>query len=115
GGKPARQKGAGMNRPQKMMMIFVDETDTWRDVSLYEAIVRKLVHMDIAGATVLAGIMGFGSHGRVHRKRLFGISDDRPITIIAVDTEEKIRNAAAEVRPMLKEGLILLSDVEVMS
>ncbi len=94
---------------------MVDETDTWRDISLYEGIVRKLVHLEIAGATVQAGIMGYGSHGRVHRKRLFGISDDRPITITAVDTEEKIRRAAAEVRPMLKEGLIFLSDVEVIA
>ena len=99
---------------KKMLSIFVDETDMWRDVSLYEGIVRKLVQLEIAGATVQAGIMGYGSHGHVHRKRLFGISDDRPITITAVDTEEKIRRAASEIRPMVKDGLIVLSDVEVI-
>ena len=54
-------------------------------VTLYEAIVRRLRQLGIAGATAQAGIMGFGSHGKVHRKRLFGVSDDRPVMITVVD------------------------------
>lgn len=104
-----------MSTPSKMLTIFVDEADVVRDIPLYEAIVRKLVQLQIAGATVQAGIMGFGTNGYVHRKRLFGISDDRPITIMVVDEEEKIRRAAVEVRSMVREGLVLLSDVEVVA
>ncbi len=104
-----------MTAPTKMLMIFVDESDQWEDLSLYEAILRRLVKFDIAGATVQTGIMGFGSHHRIHRKRLFGVSDDRPVTIIVVDDEAKLRRAIPEIRPLIKEGLMLLTDVEVIS
>jgi uncharacterized protein len=103
-----------MTAPTKMLTIFVDESDQWEDLPLYEAILRRLVKFDIAGATVQAGIMGFGSHHRIHRKRLFGVSDDRPVTIIVVDDEAKLRRAIPEIRPLIKEGLILLTDVEVI-
>jgi PII-like signaling protein len=98
-----------------MLLIFVDETDTWGEMPLYEAIVRKLAHAEVAGATVQAGIMGFGSHHKVHHKRLFGISDDRPVTIAAVDTAAAIERGLAEVRPIVAEGLIVTLDVEVVS
>ena len=103
-----------MNPPAKMLMVFVDETDIWQETSLYEAIVRRLRQLDVSGATVYAGIMGFGSHYRVHRKRLFGISDDRPVTICVVEEEEKLRRVLTEIRPMVSEGLVLLLDVEVV-
>jgi hypothetical protein len=98
----------------KMLVIFVDETDMRGELPLYEAIVRRLVQLDVAGATVSSGIMGFGSHHRVHRKRLFGVSDDRPITITVVDSEERIRAILPVIRPMVVEGLVLLLDAEVV-
>jgi uncharacterized protein len=82
--------------------------------TMYEAILRRLVRFDIAGATVQIGVMGFGSHHRIHRKRLFGVSDDRPVTIMVIDDESKLRNAIPEIRPLVKEGLLLLTDVEVI-
>jgi PII-like signaling protein len=103
-----------MTPPNKMLMIFVDESEQWEDVPLYEAILRRLVRFDIAGATVQIGVMGFGSHHRIHRKRLFGVSDDRPVTIMVIDDEAKLRNAIPEIRPLVKEGLLLLTDVEVI-
>ena len=58
--------------------------------------------------------MGFGSHYRVHRKRLFGISDDRSVTISVVEEEAQLRRVLTEIRPMVKEGLVVLLDVEVV-
>ncbi|HZT30403.1 MAG TPA: DUF190 domain-containing protein [Bryobacteraceae bacterium] len=103
-----------MNPPVKMLLIYVDETDNWGTTPLYEALVRRLRQLNVAGATVQAGIMGFGSHKTVHQKRLFGVSDDRPVTISAVDNEAKIRAALPEIRGMVKEGLVVLLDVEVV-
>jgi Uncharacterized conserved protein len=103
-----------MNGQTKLLIIFFDESDQWEDVPLYEAILRHLVKLEIAGATVQAGIMGFGSHHRIHHKRLFGVSDDRPITILVVDEEAKLRKAIPIIRPMVKEGLLLLTDAEVI-
>jgi len=101
-------------KPAKMLQVFVDETDTLGDLSLYEAIVRRLVQAGIAGATVDVGIMGFGKHIIVHRKRLFGVSDDRPVTITIVDDEEKIMKLLPELRKLVVEGLILVADVTVV-
>ncbi|MEO8131723.1 MAG: DUF190 domain-containing protein [Bryobacteraceae bacterium] len=103
-----------MTPPTKMLIIFVDESDQYDELPLYEAILRRLVQFEIAGATVQMGVMGFGSHHRIHRKRLFGVSDDRPVTIIVVDEEAKLRKAIPEIRPLVREGLLLLSNVEVI-
>ena len=105
-----------MTNRQKMLIILVDESDTWGEHALYEGITRKLEHLEAPGATVQAGIMGFGSHHRIHRKRLFGVSDDRPISITVVAEESLLRDKVIPaIRPMVAEGLILLLDVEVVS
>jgi uncharacterized protein len=103
-----------MKPPVKMLVIYVDETDLWGTVTLYEAIVRRLRQLGLAGATVHHGIMGFGSHGKVHHKRLFGVSDDRPVVISVVDSEVEIRKILPEIRRMVKEGLVVLLDAEVV-
>jgi PII-like signaling protein len=103
-----------MNSPVKMLLVYVDETDIWGTTPLYEAIVRRLRQLGIAGATAQAGIMGFGSHKKVHHKRLFGVSDDRPVSITAVDNEAKLRAAVPEIRKMVQEGLLLMLDVELI-
>jgi PII-like signaling protein len=98
-----------------MLLLFVNENDVFEEEPLYMSIIRRLRQLDIAGATAHAGLMGFGRHHRLHHKGLFGISDDRPITIIAVDEEAKLRNALPELQTMVREGLILLVDAEVVS
>jgi len=100
--------------PVKMLLIYLDETDLWEQQPLYEAIVRLLRHAGLAGATVQHGIMGFGSHRKVHHKRLFGVSDDRPVIVSVVDNEPSIREILPELRAMVKEGLMLLLDAEVI-
>ncbi len=103
--------------PAKLLLIFVDETDTWGEsrMPLYEAIVEKLYESGIDGATVHAGIMGFGANRRVHKKRLFGVTDDRPITITVVDTETKLRAVLPKLSEMVVEGLLFLVDGEVVA
>ena len=100
---------------QKSLVILVDENDMWQDAHLYAAIVMTLERQGIAGATVNLGLMGYGRHRRIHRKGLFGMADDKPVTVIAVDTEEKIRAVLPIVTPMIREGLVFLHDVEVIS
>jgi uncharacterized protein len=102
-----------MTEPVKLLLMFVNETDTWNGTPLYEAIVHRLRQLTVAGATVRSGIIGFGHHIRPGHKGLFGISDDRPVTIATVDEEKKIRAALAELRKMAHEALILLLDAEL--
>jgi uncharacterized protein len=103
-----------MNTPSKLLLIFLDENDVWGQTPLYEAIVRRLRRLDVAGATVQVGIMGFGQHSRLHRPGLFGIPDDRPVTISVVESEEKLRQVLPEIRGMVEEGLFILVDAEVI-
>jgi len=102
---------------QKMLVVVVGENDRCADVPLYEAITRKLIQLGVPGATVQRGIMGFGRHHkRLHHKQLFGISDDRPVTIFAVQTEESLRTTVVPaIRAMVRHGLMYLIDVEVIS
>ena len=100
--------------PAKMLLIFIDQTDTWQNVPLHTAIVRVLEQNGIAGATVLSGIMGYGIHRHIHRRGLLGVSDDKPLTIAVIDNEDKLRSVLPIIRPMVREGLIGLTDFEVI-
>jgi PII-like signaling protein len=104
-----------MTEPVKLLLIFVNEADSWHDAPLYHAIVQRLRELQIAGATAQTGVLGFGHHMRLHHKGLFGIADDRAVTIIAVDHEAKIRGALPQLRDMVREGLILLLDAELVA
>lgn len=96
------------------LTIYVNEADQLGDLPLHEVVVRRLLAFEIAGATVTHGIMGYGHHGRLHRKRLFGVSDDRPIVITAVDEESRIRPILQDLQAVVVEGLITLHPVEVL-
>jgi PII-like signaling protein len=101
---------------QKLLVVVVGENDKWEDMPLYEAITRKLIQLKAPGATVQRGIMGFGSHHkRLHHSQLFGISDDRPVTISVVHDEERLRaDVIPPIRAMVRQGLVFLADVEVI-
>jgi len=104
-----------MKTPVKVLLVYVNEVDRWNDAPLYGAIVQRCHQLGLAGATANVGLMGFGHHQRLHHKGLFGIADDRPVTITIVDAESKIRAAVPEVRQMVGEGLILLLDAELIA
>jgi PII-like signaling protein len=70
--------------------------------------------MDIAGATVYRGILGYGAKGHEHKQSFFHVSRDLPIMVSVVDTPEKIAMAAEVVETMLEDGLIVVSDAEVV-
>jgi PII-like signaling protein len=103
--------------PAKLLLIYIDETDTWGDarMPLYEAIVEKLFELGIDGATVNSGIMGYGVNRRLHKKRLFGVTDERPVTISVIDSEARIREALPKLAQMVSEGIIFLVDGEVIA
>ena len=100
--------------PVKTLLVFFDETDQWREVPLAEAVVRVLAEHNISGATVISGVMGFGVHRQIHRKGLFGISDEKPNIIVVVENEQKLRAVLPIVRPMIREGLLVLVDAELI-
>jgi len=94
----------------KLMRIFMGEADRWHGEPLYEAVLKRLRMMEIAGGTVYRGILGYGSKGHTHKQSLLHLSHDLPVMIFVVDEEEKILQAAQAVLEMLTDGLIVLSD-----
>jgi uncharacterized protein len=97
----------------KMLRIHFGEDDKWHDKPLYEAIVMKCRELDIAGATVFRGIEGYGASSLIHKQH-FLRSSDRPIMVSVVDTEEKIKTLLPALDEMVDEGLIAMSEVEVI-
>ena len=103
-----------MTEPVVVLLIFVNEADLWRDIPLYEAIVKRLRELGVAGAMAQSGLTGFGHHHLVHERGLFGLAADRPVVITVVDTERKIREVIPEIRVLVREGLILLLPGELV-
>ena len=101
--------------PVKMMQIFMGQTDTWENQPLYEALMRRLRQLGVAGATVQKGIVGMGSHHKVHHKGLFGIPEDPPLTLTIFENEAKLRDVARELREMAPEVLMVMMDAEILT
>jgi PII-like signaling protein len=99
----------------KMLRIHFSGDDKWQGRPLYEAIVERCREMDIAGATVFRGIEGYGASALIHRPHAFRFSSsDSPIQVQVIDTEEKIQELLPVLDSMVSEGLIAMSDVEVI-
>lgn len=97
----------------KMVRIHFGEGDRWQGKPLHEAIVEEARRQDLAGATAYRGIEGYGASSRIHRKHLF-TSSDLPIMVAIIDTAEKIERFLPTVEKMVSEGLIAMSDVDVI-
>ena len=98
----------------KMIRIFVGENDKWHDKPLHEALVEALRANDIAGVTVYRGILGYGANRRIHEDKTLALSHDRPIMMAAIDTEAKLNAFTPILDQMLQQGLVVLSDVDVI-
>lgn len=98
----------------QMMRIYVGESDRWKERPLHQALVEAMRANDIAGVTVYRGILGYGAHRRMHRDSPLHLSHDSSIMLSAIDTEEKLLAFLPIVEQMVQEGLVVMSDVEII-
>jgi PII-like signaling protein len=98
----------------KLMRIYIGESDRWKDKPLHKALVEAMRANDIAGVTVYRGILGYGAHRRAHKDKPLSLSRDASIMLSVVDTEEKIQAFMPLVEQMVEEGLVVLSDVDIV-
>jgi len=98
----------------KLMRVYFSENDRWHGKPLYQAITESLRANDLAGATVYRGIYGYGAHRRFHKEKTLTRAHDLPIMLAVVDEEVKIRNYLPLLDDMVQEGLVVISDVEVI-
>jgi PII-like signaling protein len=94
--------------------IFLGESDRWGEAPLYEAIVQRAREKGLAGATVLRGIEGYGTHNFIHSARVQRLAEDLPIVIEIVDQKEKVQAFLPELDDMVAEGLVTLEPVQVI-
>lgn len=98
----------------KLMRIYVGEKDKWRDKPLYKALVESMRANDIAGVTVYQCLLGYGANRRLTANGTWEISHDRPVLLSVVDTEEKLRAFFPILDDMVQQGLVVLSDVDII-
>jgi PII-like signaling protein len=101
--------------PATLLRVFIGEDDRHEHLPLYEAIVLKARAQHLAGATVLRGPMGFGHSSRLHTAKVQRLSEDLPVVVEIVDSEDKVNAFLPQLDAMMPEsGLITLETVQVL-
>jgi uncharacterized protein len=98
-----------------LLRIFIGESDRHLHQPLHEAVVLKARELQLAGATVSRGSMGFGKSSRLHTAKILRLSMDLPLVIEIVDSEEKIQAFLPVLDSMLGGGLVTLQPVKVIN
>ena len=98
----------------KLLRIFIGEADKWQGRPLHEQIVLLARQKGMAGATAIKGFMGFGCKSHMHTSKLLRLSEDLPVIIEIVDSEEKIMQFIPCLDEMVREGLITLEKAQVV-
>jgi PII-like signaling protein len=96
-------------QPARLLRIHISESDRYQGKPLYEAIVDKCRELQIAGATVLRGLEGYGETAEMHKAHL--LHHDQPILISIVDTPDHLARLMPAVEAMMDTGLMTVSDV----
>lgn len=98
----------------KILKIYISEDSKYKGHNLYHALVFKLREIGMAGVTVTRGIEGFGQEKRLHTSRILDLSLSLPIIVEVVDIPERIQKALPIVEEMVNEGLVMVTDVNVV-
>ncbi|POX43830.1 DUF190 domain-containing protein [Streptomyces sp. Ru72] len=96
------------------LTVFIGEHDTWHHKPLYSEIVHRAHAAGLAGASVFRGVEGFGASSLIHTSRLLSLSEDLPVAVVIVDTEEHVRAFLPQLDELVTEGLVTLDDCAVI-
>ena len=99
----------------QLLRIFIGEQDKHGHRPLFEAIVEAAREHGLAGATVLRGILGYGAHSQIHTAKILRLSEDLPIVVEIVDSEERIESFLPVLDEMIAEGMATLDRVRVLA
>lgn len=99
---------------QVLVRIFIGESDQWHHQPLSMALVERLRKEGFAGATAFHGVAGFGARSVLHTAHLLRLSEDLPVVIEVVDTEQKVEELVPILDEMVSEGLVTMEKVRVL-
>lgn len=97
-----------------LLRIFFGEDDKFNNRPLHEAIVLKARELQLGGATVLRGHVGFGHSSRIHTTKILRLSQDLPVIIEIVDSQSKIDSFLPVLDEMMTSGLVTIEKVQVL-
>ena len=97
-----------------LLRIFFGEDDKFEHKPLHEAIVLKAREMQLGGATVLRGHIGFGHSSHIHTTKILRLSQDLPVVVEIVDSKEKIDSFLPVLDRMMTSGLVTIEKVQVL-
>jgi PII-like signaling protein len=97
-----------------ILKIYISEDSMYKGHSLYHALVMRLKELGLAGVTVTRGIEGYGQQRRLSTARILELSSSLPVIVEAVDLPERIENALPAVKEMVNEGLVIVTEVDVI-
>jgi PII-like signaling protein len=109
GAEPVARKIEGK---AKLLRIYIDEADRWHDKPLHEALVEALLANDMAGVTVYKGILGYGAHRELHAQK--AMSHNASLMLSVIDGEDRIVGFMSILEKMVREGMAVLSDVDII-
>ncbi len=101
-------------RDAVLLRIFIGESERSGGKPLYEAIVLKARELQLGGATVLRGPMGFGKSSHLHSAKILRLSEDLPMVVEIVDSQTKIDAFMPVLDEMMGSGLITVEKVQVL-
>ncbi|MFJ8002230.1 DUF190 domain-containing protein [Streptomyces sp. NPDC096310] len=96
------------------LTIFLGESDLWHHRPVYTEIVHRAHRAGLAGASVFHGVEGFGASSMIHTQRLLSLSEDLPVAVVIVDTEERIRDFLPQLDELGGGGLVTLDRCEII-
>jgi PII-like signaling protein len=99
---------------QSLVRIFIGEGDKWHHQPLAIALLERLRKEGFAGATVIRGVAGFGAHSVVHTSHILRLSQDLPVLIEVVDSQERVNALLPILEEMVQEGLVTIEKVRVL-
>ena len=97
-----------------LVRIFIGESDKWHHRPLSMAILERLRKEGFAGATVFHGVAGFGARSVLHTSHIVRLSEDLPVVIEVVDSQERVDRLIPILDEMVAEGLVTLEKARVL-
>ncbi|XXJ19473.1 DUF190 domain-containing protein [Desulfovibrio caledoniensis] len=95
--------------------IYIGEDDKFEGQPLADAIVHAARGMNLAGATVYRGLMGFGANSLIHTTKILRLSEDLPVVVEIVDHPDKLKPLLDKLDAMLNEGMVTREPVDVIA
>ncbi len=105
-----------MRTPEEGMLlrVFIGETDSYKSKALYDQIVLKAKELHLASVTVTRGIMGYGADNKIHTSKILRLSDDLPIIIEIIDSEDNLKTILPFLDETIGDGFVTMEKVSIL-